>query len=233
MSDDDYIPPSSSSSSDGADSEQESTFPDESAESVSGMRKFLVFEHNLLDLFSMCQVQGCGKPLVTKPETSTKGFALSVRTTCIAGHDFRWNSQPSIKGTAACNILVPAAIFITGNSYSSFMELCDVMNLQALSTRQCYSVQRRYIIPEVEEMWELHNTAVLSALHGSALVLSGDARCDSPGHITTLFGKSSQNNPKLWSSKLYHVYSVCTLLNVVGYYDLQECSVQSMLVMGF
>ena len=186
MSDDDYIPPSSSSSSDGADSEQESTFPDESAESVSGMRKFLVFEHNLLDLFSMCQVQGCGKPLVTKPETSTKGFALSVRTTCIAGHDFRWNSQPSIKGTAACNILVPAAIFITGNSYSSFMELCDVMNLQALSTRQCYSVQRRYIIPEVEEMWELHNTAVLSALHGSALVLSGDARCDSPGHCASM-----------------------------------------------
>ena len=186
MSDEDYIPQSSSSSSDGTDSEQESTSRDESAESVSGMRKFLVFENNLLDLFSMCQLQGCGKPLVTKAETSTKGFALSVHTTCIAGHDFRWNSQPSIKGTAACNVLVPAAIFITGNSYSSFMELCDVMNLQALSTRHCYSMQRRYIIPEIEEMWELHNTAVLSALHGSALVLSGDARCDSPGHCASM-----------------------------------------------
>ena len=35
-------------------------------------------------------------------------------------------------------------------------------------------------------MWELHNTAVLSALHGSALVLSGDARCDSPGHCASM-----------------------------------------------
>ena len=69
--------------------------------------------------------------------------------------------QPSIKGTAACNVLVPAAILITGNSYSSFVELFDVMNRQALSTRQCYSVQRRYIIPKVEEMWQLHNTAVI------------------------------------------------------------------------
>ena len=98
--------------------------------------------------------------MVTKPETSTKGFALLVRRTCIAGHEFKWNSQPSIKGSAACNVLVPAAIFITGNSYSSFMELCDAMNLQALSTRHCYSVQRRFIIPEVEEMWHLHDTVV-------------------------------------------------------------------------
>ena len=81
--------------------------------------------------------------MVTKPETSTKGFALSVHRTVLR----------DMKGTAACNVLVPTAIFKTGNSYSSFTELCDVMNLQALSTRHCYSMQRRYIIPEVEEMW--------------------------------------------------------------------------------
>ena len=50
------------------------------------------------------------------------------------------------------------------------------------------------------------------------------------------FGKSPRNSPKpiliFWSSSLYHVYSVCmcTLPNVVGYYDL---SVLSMSVMGF
>ena len=71
MADEDYIPPSSSSSSDGTDSVQESTSPDESTKSVSGIRKLLVFENNLLYLFSMCQVQECGKPLVMKPETST------------------------------------------------------------------------------------------------------------------------------------------------------------------
>ena len=46
----------------------------------------------------------------------------------------------------------------------------------------------------------------------------------------------TQNSPKpvliLWSSILYHVYSVCicALLKAVSYYDL---SVRSMSVMGF
>ena len=48
-----------------------------------------------------------------------------------------------------------------------------------------------------------------------------------------LFGKSSQNSPKpvliFWSS-IRCVFSLYTLLKVVGYYDL---SVLSMLVMGF
>ena len=30
-----------------------------------------MFENNLLHLFSMCQVEECGKALVMKPETST------------------------------------------------------------------------------------------------------------------------------------------------------------------
>ena len=39
---------------------------------------------------------------------------------------------------------------------------------------------------KLEEMWQLHNTAVLSALHRSALVLSGDARCDNPGRCASM-----------------------------------------------
>ena len=68
-----------------------------------------MFENNMLNIFSMCQVQGCGKPLATKPETSTKGFALSVRVlrgmtsdgtihqgyccmqcTCTGSHIYNW-----------------------------------------------------------------------------------------------------------------------------------------------
>ena len=55
-----------------------------------------------------------------------------------------------------------------------------------------------------------------------------------PGLTRNLFflGKSSQNAlNQYWNfGVVYHVYSVCTLLKVVGYYDL---SVLSMSVMGF
>ena len=47
-----------------------------------------------------------------------------------------------------------------------------------------------------------------------------------------LCGKLSQNSPEpvLIFGVVYHVYSVCTLLKVVGYYDLSDLS---MSVMGF
>lgn len=83
------------------------------------------------------------------------------------------------------NLTVPSAIFLTGNSYSSFLELCEVLQLQTLRERQFYNIQSAYIIPQVGVAWELHNTAVLSTLSGSQLTVAGDARHDSPGHCAT------------------------------------------------
>ena len=68
-------------------------------------RKFIVFELQLL-LFHRCH--SCGQEV--KLETCIVGTMLVVSGTCPDGHVLKWQSQPMIKGIAAGNLLLSAAI---------------------------------------------------------------------------------------------------------------------------
>lgn len=149
-------------------------------------RSFVLVElEQLKSLFKVCHFQGCGKCLCVDPAVIKKGFGLTIKTQCLGGHDFSWNSQSMINGILSGNLLVPSAVFLTGNAYSPFAELCDCIGLQRLSSRHCFTLQKVYVIPEVNTIWTRHNEAVLATVDNKPLVLSGDARCDSPGHCAT------------------------------------------------
>ena len=87
---------------------------------------------------------GCGKPVTEAPTTSKRSFAVSVSTSCIDGHHFTWYSQPFIGNIFAGNLIFPASLFLSGNSYSTFLETCTAVSLQSLTARQCYNIQRLY-----------------------------------------------------------------------------------------
>ena len=108
-----------------------------------------------------------------------------MSTTCIDGHHFTWRSQPLAGNVFAGSLIVPAAVFITGNSYGSFVEILGSLSVQSLSTRQRYTIQQQYIVPEVEKAWTRHSEAVLAAAAGEKLIVSGDSRCDSPGQCVS------------------------------------------------
>lgn len=167
------------------DSESSDDDDNETPLTSSNHDMFVVFWENLLPLFKVCHVSGCCSTLVKEPVVHVCGFAVTITTECLSGHTYKWNSQPKFGTVFAGNLLVPSALFLTGNSYQSFTEAAKCIKLATLSTRQCNNIQRAYAVPEVENMWAKHTESIRAVLAGDPLLLSGDARCDSPGHNAT------------------------------------------------
>lgn len=178
--DSDYDPNQDDSSS---DDEEENELPSKSVHTAFSL--FVVFLTNLMELFNLCHHHGCGKPLVQEPELRVSGFALTVATICTEGHHYRWESQQRIGDLYAGNLLIPSAVFIMGGSFTTFLEICKLVRLACLSIRECNNIQRCFLIPEVKLMWSNHLKSVLGAIGNKPLQLSGDGRCDSPGHCAT------------------------------------------------
>ena len=141
--------------------------------------KFLVFRKNLYQLFKWCP--DCGSA-VSKTHASTQGTQLFVRVKCIQGHSIVWQSQPMIKGMAAGNLLLSSSILLSGATYTKIASIAEILQLCFFSEKTFYNIQDMYLFPVINEVWEREQNAIFAALEGKELWLSGDGRCDSPGH---------------------------------------------------
>ena len=89
-------------------------------------KKYLVFESNLLSLFTTCPQ--CG--LVTEPTTYTIGTFVGVLQECIACNNKRqWASQPISNGTPLGNLLLSASILFAGALPTKTLRVFDVFKL--------------------------------------------------------------------------------------------------------
>ena len=141
-------------------------------------RKFIVFESQLMELFHRCY--SCG--LEVKLETSIVGTLFVVRGMCPDGHVLHWQSQPMVRGMAAGNLLLSAAILLCGLTFTGIANLADVLNLAMFSERRFYDLQKDYVYPVVHTTYVRQQEAVIEYLRDNQLHLSGDGRCDSPGY---------------------------------------------------
>lgn len=174
--DEDYVP------EDEEDDDEED--PDDATESILKIpRIYMVFWEQLKELFRVCHE--CSKGLNVEPLVKICGFAMTVTTECVDGHTFKWTSHPTVGGLYEGNLAIPSAIFLTGGSFTSFAELCLSADIAHLSTRECSNLQKAYMIPEVNSMWEKHHEGLLAAVDDTPIIAAGDARCDSPGHNAT------------------------------------------------
>ena len=141
--------------------------------------KFVVFKQELFKLFKRCP--DCGADVI-KEEQSTQGTQLFVTRICKNGHKNFWSSQPMIEGMAAGNLLLSSSILLSGSTYTKVASLADILKLKFFSERTFYSIQDKYLFPVINEFWHQEQNSVFSALGDKDLWLSGDGRCDSPGH---------------------------------------------------
>ena len=74
---------------------------------------------------------------------------IKVRTICLSGHSDKWHSQPTVNGIAIGNLLIPAAIPFTGDTFQHVADFAKYLKAQFLSASHYYSIQNSNLFPVV------------------------------------------------------------------------------------
>ena len=115
-----------------------------------------------------------------------------------------------IKGMAAGNLLLSSSILLSGSTYTKMASLAQLLKLSIFSEKTIYNIQDKYLLPVIKEVWEGEQNAVFDDLKNKELWLSGDGRCDSPGHSAKYgtYTMIDQNSNKIVDFKIVQVTEV-------------------------
>ena len=142
----------------------------------------MVFESNLLDLFTICP--SCfGSSRGTKNKVlGTMVEILRVCSDC--GYTSRWRSLPLIRNMPAGNLALSAAILLSGSQAAKSLRMLDILGLASISSSTFFRHQSSYLQPAIMEVYNQQQKELIADLvrRGGDLVLCGDGRSDSPGH---------------------------------------------------
>ena len=88
--------------------------------------------------------------------------------------------------------------------------LAQLLKLSIFSEKTFYNIQDKYLFPVINEVWEGEQNAVFDDLKNKELWLSGDGRCDSPGHSAKhgTYTMIDQNSNKIVDFKIVQVTEV-------------------------
>ena len=89
---------------------------------------------------------------------------MVVSGTCPDGHVLNWQSQPMVRGMAAGNLLLSAAILLCGLTFTGIANLADVFNLVMFGERYFYKLQKECLYPVVHTNYVMQQEAVIEYL---------------------------------------------------------------------
>ncbi|XP_064645235.1 uncharacterized protein LOC135498761 isoform X1 [Lineus longissimus] len=121
----------------------------------------------LLELFHICY--NCGSMVtITQSCLSCDGI-------------WKWQSQEMIGTVYAGNIGLSMAILAAGAIPSKVIRVLQFWGIRSISSGTYFRHQSKYLNQAVRNVWEEETIQALAAVEDVAK-LSGDGRCDSPGH---------------------------------------------------
>ena len=144
-------------------------------------RKFIVFEWNLLSLFTICQLcSGSTNAAIRQ----VMGTFISIYQDCSCGWSRTWNSQPFVGNMPAGNLLLSASILFSGCVPSKVLRVLNHAKIQSITVMTFFNHQKGYLIPTINKIWERRQNEQITKLRqrGPTVGVGGDGRADSPGH---------------------------------------------------
>lgn len=174
-----YYPSESDTGSDFSIEQEELDISSNENQKPDQENKFLIFESCLNQLFAFCILCGSASNLVTK---KLLGSMLIVEGHCLSGHTWRWQSQPTHGTMAWGNYLGAAAILLSGLSPTVVTRMYSFLKIPFITARHFFNYQKYYFHPAIKNQWLSKQNDIISKLKGKKISVTGDARCDTPGH---------------------------------------------------
>lgn len=160
--------------------------PDTRPMNIVEMEKCIVFTNKILELLrtihgSICNRNNCQKEWIYT--NVYVGSCLVVTWKCSSGHcGGSWSSQPMINKMRAGNLLLSSCLLLSGNSFKKIALFFKFLNLKFISSTLFYQHQGLYIAPAVQKYWDSLRESLWEERSNKEILLSSDARNDSPGH---------------------------------------------------
>lgn len=168
------------------DNEMASESQELEAKTIIEEDKGIVWTSKVIELLKqiygdVCPSSTCNRHLCYK--TTFIGCAFKISWSCCLGHNpGSWFSQPRFENMFAGNLMMAAAILMSGNSFMKTTHFCRSMGLKHIGKDTFYRVQRLFVAPVVKEFWSRMQREIMDSFGENGVTLAGDGRCDSPGH---------------------------------------------------
>ena len=150
------------------------------------MEKCIVFTDRILELLKMVHGVNCNRSDCCRQWQYIKtyvGSCLVVTWKCSSGHfGGSWSAQPLTNRMRAGNLLLSSCLLLSGNSYTKTALFFKFLNVKFISKSLFYQHQGLFIAPAVQRYWDLMRENLLDERKNKEILLSSDARNDSPGH---------------------------------------------------
>ena len=166
-------------SSESSESEAELSTSDERGSRSPFGSAFIVFWSSLNIFLQPCLT--CASPSKIK-KLIVKGSALTVNLICENGHYHVWKSQPIQNRFYLGNVKLIAAVLFSPNTYRKLKKYFEILNIPWISKAWYYRIRSKYLTRITNEAWQKELDSVVSEIGQRESFLSGDGRCDSPGH---------------------------------------------------